>query len=66
VKKHSSYRISDDGKQLLKMIARDLGISETAVLEISVREFAEKKGVKRELYQSIQEQENHRNLSTVE
>ena len=46
VKKHTSYRISEEGKQLLKMLARLLGVSETAVLEMSIREMAQKKGVK--------------------
>ncbi len=46
VKKHTSYRISEEGKQLLKLLARRLGVSETAVLEMSIREMAEKKGVK--------------------
>ena len=46
VKKHTSYRISEEGKQCIKLLARLLGVSETAVVEIAVREMAEKKGVK--------------------
>jgi hypothetical protein len=45
VKKHTSYRISEEGKQCIKLLARLLGVSETAVVEIAVREMAEKKGV---------------------
>ena len=48
VKKHSSYRISDEGKQFIKLLAQSLGVSETAVLEMAVREMAEKKGIKRD------------------
>jgi hypothetical protein len=44
-KKHTSYRISEEGKQCIKLLARLLGISETAVVEIAVREMAEKKRV---------------------
>ncbi len=45
-KKHTSYRISEEGKQCIQLLARLLGVSETAVVEIAVREMAEKKGVK--------------------
>ena len=48
IKKHSSYRISEDAKLLIKTVARELAISETAVLEISVREKAERMGIKKE------------------
>ena len=44
-KKRTSYRISAEGKQCIKLLARLLGVSETAVVEIAVREMAEKKGV---------------------
>jgi hypothetical protein len=45
-KKHTSYRISEEGKQLIKELARRLGVSETSVVEMAVREMAEKRGVK--------------------
>jgi hypothetical protein len=45
-KKHTSYRISDEGKRLIKVLAQMLGITETAIVEIAVREMAEKKGIK--------------------
>ena len=44
-KKQTSYRISAEGKQCIKLLARLLGVSATAVVEIAVREMAEKKGV---------------------
>jgi len=46
VKKHTSYRISEEGKQLIKLLARLLGVNETAIVEMAVREMAEKRGVK--------------------
>jgi len=46
VKKHISYRISEEGKQLIKALAQRLGVSETAIVEMAVREMAEKRGVK--------------------
>ncbi len=45
VKKHTSYRISDEGKRLIKVLAQKLGVSETAVVEMAVREMAEKRGI---------------------
>jgi DNA-binding PadR family transcriptional regulator len=46
MKKHSSYRLSEEGKQLLNLLARKLGVSETAILEFAIREMAERKEVK--------------------
>ncbi len=46
VKKHISYRISEEGKQLIRLLAHRLGVSETAIVEMAVREMAEKRGVK--------------------
>ncbi len=48
VKKHSSYRLSDEGKQLLRLLAQKLGVSETAVLEMAVRKLAEREEVREE------------------
>ena len=45
-KKHTSYRISEEGKQLIRLLARRLGVNETSVVEMAVREMAEKRGVK--------------------
>ena len=40
MKKAASFRLSQDARDLLVMIARNLSISQTAVLEIIVREKA--------------------------
>lgn len=45
VTKHSSYRISDDGKQFIKLLSQRLGINETSVIELAIRELAERKGI---------------------
>jgi len=42
----TSIRLTDDAMQLKKMLAQKLGISGSAVLELAIRELAEKKGVK--------------------
>jgi len=44
----SSMRLSDEGKWLQRELARVLGISQKAVLELALRDLAEKKGVKKE------------------
>lgn len=44
-KKLTSIRLSEEALQLRKILAQKLGVSETAVLELAVRELAEKKGV---------------------
>jgi hypothetical protein len=45
-KEATSYRLSVDAKQLIKMLSDRLGINETSVIELAVRELAEKKGIK--------------------
>ena len=40
------FKISDTGKKLLAASAADQGISQAAVIEIAIREFAEKRGIK--------------------
>ncbi len=50
--KHSSYRISDEGKQILKLLAKKLGVTDTAILEIAIRKFGEIEGVKLEQSES--------------
>ena len=47
-KKHTSYRISEEGKQIIGLLARRLGVNETSVVEMAVREMAEKRGIKGE------------------
>lgn len=43
--KHTSYRISDEGKRLIKLLTERLGVNATSVIELAVRELAEKKGI---------------------
>lgn len=44
----TSIRLSEDGKQLRKLLAEKLGVSESAVIEIALRKLAELEGIKRE------------------
>lgn len=46
VTKHTSYRISDEGKQIMKLIAKKLGVNDTAILEIAIRRLAELEDIK--------------------
>lgn len=45
-KKKTSIQISEDAKRLQKLLAEHLGINQTAVIELAIRELAEKKGIK--------------------
>ncbi len=45
-KTHSNYRISEEGKQLLKRLTEKLGLTETSVIELAVRRLAEAEGVR--------------------
>ena len=47
MKKHpTTIRLSDEAKRLRKLLALQMGISESAVLELAIRELAEKRGIK--------------------
>ena len=41
-KKATSFRLSDNARQLLNKIANSLGISKTAVIELAIRKYAKK------------------------
>lgn len=45
MKKPTSYRLSREGLRLAAALAKKLGIPKTAVIEIALREMAERKGV---------------------
>lgn len=45
VRQSLTVRLSDDGQRLLGELARKQGISRTAVLELLIRQDAEKRGV---------------------
>ncbi len=41
----TSLRLSEEGKQLRKLLAKKLGLSESAVVELAIRKLAESEGV---------------------
>lgn len=45
-KVQSSIRLTEDAKQLRKLISDKLGLSESAVVELAIRRLAELEGVK--------------------
>ncbi|NDJ59819.1 MAG: ribbon-helix-helix protein, CopG family [Chloroflexi bacterium] len=46
MKKKTSYSLSEEAKRLLALLAEKLGVSQTAVLEILIREKAKQEDVK--------------------
>jgi predicted DNA-binding protein len=44
--KPTSIRLSQEGKQLRKLLAQKLGLSESAVVELAIRKLAEAEKVK--------------------
>lgn len=42
----TGFRLSDEAKRLLTQLAQQQGISQSAVLELLIREEAKRKGVK--------------------
>ena len=47
-KQSSTYRLSSEGKRLLKALAQKMGIAQASVLEVLIRERAEREGVQKE------------------
>jgi hypothetical protein len=45
-KQSTSLRLSHDAKRLLRALAQILGITQTAALEIAIRDAARRKGLK--------------------
>jgi len=43
--KPTSIRLSEEGKQLRKLLAKKLGLSESAVVELALRRLAELEGL---------------------
>jgi predicted DNA-binding protein len=43
--KSTSIRLSEEGKQLRKLLAKKLGLSESAVIELALRRLAQMEGV---------------------
>jgi predicted transcriptional regulator len=52
-KKPTAVRLTDDGKLLLEKMAKRLGVSQTAIMEMAIREMAERRGV--DLRESVPE-----------
>lgn len=48
VKEGTSFRLTPEVKKLIKLLAKNLGVHETTIIELSVREMAERRGVKLE------------------
>lgn len=44
-KEATSFRLSVDVKELIKLLAPRLGVNETSIVELAVRELAERKGI---------------------
>ncbi len=44
--KPTSVRLSDDAKRLIRLMADKLGISQTAIIELAIREKAKRERVK--------------------
>jgi predicted transcriptional regulator len=42
---HTSIRYTPEAKRLLEILAKKLGVSQTAVVKLAIREFAEKRDV---------------------
>jgi len=45
-KNPTSIRLTPEAERLLKELATKLGVSQTAIMEMAVREFADKRDVK--------------------
>ena len=44
-KKPTNIRLSEDAKKLLTLLAQKLGLSQTGVIELAIREFAKKEKI---------------------
>ena len=47
-KEATSYRISVEAKQKIKVLAKHLGVNETSVIEIAIRKLVDLEGVEKE------------------
>jgi len=45
----TSFRLSDKAKYLLRLLSRELAVSQSAVLEIIIRDEAQEKGIEADL-----------------
>jgi uncharacterized protein (DUF1778 family) len=44
--KHTTIRLTPEAKRLLEELAKKLGVTKTGIIEMAIREFAEKREVK--------------------
>jgi uncharacterized protein (DUF1778 family) len=44
-----SYRLTDDEKKLVELLAKHSGMSETDVVKQAIRKFAKEEGIKQEI-----------------
>lgn len=63
-KLHTTFRVSDEGRELMKILAKDLGLTSTAVLELAVRELAAKRGLRQALVSTSPNIENRSVLNS--
>jgi predicted transcriptional regulator len=45
-KKPTSIRLSEEARRLRALLAKKLGVSQSAVLELAIRELARREGIK--------------------
>lgn len=45
-KKTVSYRLSEEDKQFIELLAKHLGVSETAIIKLAIRKLAKAEGVR--------------------
>ncbi|HEY4033966.1 MAG TPA: hypothetical protein VGL94_08410 [Ktedonobacteraceae bacterium] len=46
MKEATSYRLTTEVKQLIKLLAQKLGVNETSIVELAVRKLAKEEDVK--------------------
>jgi len=46
---HVNYRLSEEDKRLIESLAKHLGFSETDIVKLAIREFAERAQEKRKI-----------------
>ena len=44
-KQKYNFRLSDDAKELLKLLAKKTGITQTSVIELAIRAYAQQIGI---------------------
>ena len=46
-KRNVSYRLTDEDKQLIELLAKHLGVSETDIIKLAIRRLAKAEGIKK-------------------